>query len=81
LTVIVGGYPIIYHHVQELSKIEAIRNIFFIGNYDPKKFNYFIDDLLSEFSFQSIEFIQDDIPKNEAGVLFKYRNKLLLENP
>jgi len=28
-----------------------------------------------------VQFIQDAIPKNEAGVLFKYRNKLLADNP
>ena len=44
-----------------------------MGKYDEKKFSHFIDDLLTEFSFKTIKFIYDDIPKNEAGVLFKYR--------
>src|SRR5437762_2244714 len=49
--IIVAGYPIIYHHVLNLSKIDSIRNVFLIGNYDPKKFTHFIEDLLAEFSF------------------------------
>jgi hypothetical protein len=36
---------------------------------------------LTEFSFKTIKFIHDDIPKNEAGVLFKYRTQLLQDNP
>lgn len=64
-----------------LSKIDSVRNVFMIGNYDPKKFTHFIEDLLAEFSFQTIQFIQDDIPKNEAGVIFKYRNRILKDNP
>jgi len=52
-----------------------------VGKYDEKKFSHFIDDLLTEFSFKTIKFIYDDIPKNEAGVLFKYRQQLLQDNP
>ncbi len=55
--------------------------MFLIGKYDEKKFNYFIDSALSEFSFKNIKYIHDDIPKNEGGVLFKYRTQLLLDNP
>lgn len=58
-----------------------MRHVFLIGNYDSKKFNHFIEDLYTEFSFKTIQFIQDDVPKNEAGVLFKYKNKILVDNP
>ena len=52
-----------------------------IGRHDEKKFAHFIDDLLTEFSFKTVQFIYDDIPKNEAGVLFKYKDRVLLDNP
>ena len=58
-----------------------MQHVFLIGKYDPKKFTHFIDDLLTEFSFKTIQFIQDDTPKNEFGVLFKYRERLLLGSP
>ena len=64
----------IYHHIKRLSEIEPVRHVFLIGKYDSKKFKQFIDDILTEFSFKTIQYIQDEIPKNEGGVLFKYRN-------
>jgi hypothetical protein len=51
--------------------------VFLVGKHDPKKFSHFIDECLTEFSFKTIQFITDEIPKNEAGVLFKYRQQLL----
>ena len=71
--IIVAGYPIIYHHLRSLSEIESVRHVFLVGKHDPKKFSHFIDECLTEFSFKTIQFISDEIPKNEAGVLFKYR--------
>jgi hypothetical protein len=70
---IVAGYPIIYHHLRSLSEIESVRHVFLVGKNDPKKFSHFIDECLTEFSFKTIQFISDEIPKNEAGVLLKYR--------
>lgn len=78
---VVAGYPIIYHHLRSLSEVEQVQHVFLVGKHDSKKFDHFIDDLLTEFSFKTIQFINDDIPKNEAGVLFKYKNRILLDNP
>jgi hypothetical protein len=52
-----------------------------VGQYEEKKFSHFIDDILSEFSFKTVQYVQDAVPKNEAGVLFKHRHKLLTDNP
>lgn len=61
--------------------MEQVQHVFLIGRHDEKKFAHFIDDLLTEFSFKTIQFINDEVPKNEAGVLFKYKDKVLLDNP
>lgn len=74
---IVAGYPLIYHHIRSLSQIEQVQHVFLVGKYDPKKFSHFIDDILSEFSFKTVQYIYDDVPKNEVGVIFKHRNRLL----
>lgn len=78
---VVAGYPIIYHHMRSLSEIESVRHVFLIGKYEASKFNHFIEDILTEFSFKTVQYIQDEVPKNEGGILFKYRNKLLLDAP
>ena len=81
LLALVAGYPLIYHHLRALSEIQQVRNVFLVGKFDSKKFNQFIDDLLSDFSFKSVIYIQDDSKHNEAGVLFKHRPLLLKDNP
>ena len=55
--------------------------MFLVGRHDPKKFAHFIDDLLTEFSFKTIQFVHDDVPKNEAGVIFKYKDRILTDDP
>eukprot|EP00347_Sterkiella_histriomuscorum_P012773 403367277 len=77
----IAGYPLIYHHIRALSEVQQVQHVFLIGKYDPKKFYHFVDDVLSEFSFKTIQYIQDDTPKNEAGVLFKYRERILQDSP
>jgi len=47
LTLSVAGKPIIYHHIRSLSEVEQVQHIFLIGDYDSKKFSYFIDEMLS----------------------------------
>lgn len=37
--------------------------------------------MLTEFSFKTIQFVHDEVPKNEAGVIFKYKDRILLGNP
>jgi hypothetical protein len=58
-----------------------VQHVFLVGKYDEKKFSNFIDDILSEFSFKTVQYIQDQVPKNEVGVLFRYRNQILLDCP
>lgn len=55
--------------------------MFLVGKFDSKKFSQFIDDVLSDFSFKTVAYIQDDSKHNEAGVLFKHRALLLKDNP
>lgn len=55
--------------------------MFLVGRHDAKKYAHFVDDLLTEFSFKTIQFVNDDVPKNEAGIIFKYKDRLLLDNP
>ena len=50
----------IYHHVRALAEISAIRNVFLVGRYTPAAFTYFIESLYDEFSFQTVQYIQED---------------------
>ena len=71
----------IYHHLRKLSEIEAVINVFLLGKYDEQKFNHFIEDMLIEFSFRSIQYIFDEVPRNEGGVLFTHKDKIMKDHP
>ena len=79
--ILVAGYPLIYHHVRALAEVSQVRNVFLVGKYAPTSFNYFIESLYDEFCFNTVQYISDDSPSNEAGVLFKYRMQFLVDEP
>jgi len=71
----------IFHHMRSLSEVEQVQHVFLVGRHDAKKYAHFIDDVLTEFSFKTIQFISDDVPKNEVGVLFKHKDRLTQDDP
>jgi hypothetical protein len=45
-TFIVGGYPMIFHHLKALSNLAEVKNVFLLGgSYDEKKFRPFMDQV------------------------------------
>ena len=52
-----GGYPMVFHHVKALSKLD-VSNIFLVGPYPQKKFIPFIDEVTSTFDFEKVEYIE-----------------------
>lgn len=81
ILLLVAGYPLIYHHVRALAEISQVRNVFLVGKYAPTSFNYFIESLYDEFCFNTVQYISDESPNNEAGLLFKYRAQFLVDDP
>jgi len=71
----------IYHHMRALAEISSVRNVFLVGGYSPESFSTFIEKMYGEFTFASIDYISDDSPDNEAGILFKYKEKLMAGDP
>ena len=76
-----AGYPLVYHHVNALAEITAVRNVFLVGKYSPTSFNFFIESLYDEFCFSTVQYIADDSTNNEAGLLFRHRAQLLVDEP
>jgi len=54
---LVGGYPMIFHHLKALSNLAEVKNVFLMGgSYDEKKFRPFLDHVRTVFNFR-INFI------------------------
>jgi mannose-1-phosphate guanylyltransferase len=45
----VAGHPIIWHHLEALSKIKDLKEVLLIGFYEDSVFQRFIDDAVREF--------------------------------
>jgi NDP-sugar pyrophosphorylase family protein len=74
---LVGGYPMIFHHLKALSNLAEVKNVFLLGgSYDEKKFRPFMDQVRTQFNFK-ITFIEEEIIQNSAGALFYYKDLLL----
>ncbi len=78
--VLVGGYPMIFHHIKALSNLADLKNVFLMGAHDEKKFLPFLDYVRTLYNFR-IHFIQEEIPQNSAGGLFYYKDQLLMDSP
>lgn len=60
-TFLVGGYPMIFHHLKALSNLAEVKNVFLLGgSYDEKKFRPFMDQVRTQFNFK-ITFIEEEI--------------------
>jgi mannose-1-phosphate guanylyltransferase len=46
----VGGYPIIWHHLEALAKVKGLKEVLLIGFYEDNVFQKFIDNASVEFS-------------------------------
>ena len=77
---IVGGYPMIFHHVKALSNLPEVKHVFLMGSYDEKKFIPFLDYVRTLFNFR-ITYIQEVVTQNTAGGLFYYKEQLMLDHP
>lgn len=77
---IVGGYPIIFHHLKALSRLAEVKNVYLMGYYDEKKFFPFIDYVKTLFNYK-VSYVQEEIPFNTTGALFYYKDLLLKDKP
>jgi len=77
----VAGYPLIWHHIKALSDILKVKYIFLVGKYKASKFSYFIESLYDEFDLTQVQYIKDDLPGNEIGVLMAHKELLTIGAP
>lgn len=64
-----GGYPMIFHHVKALARLEGqVKNIYLVGPYPTKKFIPFIDEVTSTFDFEKVEYIESQTLSKGMGV-------------
>jgi mannose-1-phosphate guanylyltransferase len=77
----VAGYPIIYHHIDSLSRVNGIKEIFLMGFYQPTDdLNRFISNTQDEFKIP-IRYLQEYRSLGTAGGIYHFRDIISLGNP
>jgi len=77
----VAGYPSIYHHIDALSKIDLVKEIYLMGFYQPSEsLNRFIANAQAEFK-TPIKYLQEYKTLGTAGGIYHFRDVLRSGNP
>uniref|UniRef100_A0A1I8GSF9 NTP_transferase domain-containing protein n=2 Tax=Macrostomum lignano TaxID=282301 RepID=A0A1I8GSF9_9PLAT len=76
----IGGYPIIYHHVEACSKVPGMKEILLIGYYPREQFCHFVDECQQQFGIK-IRYLQEFTPLGTAGGLFHFRDQIMSGEP
>ena len=58
-----------------------MKRVFIIGNYDERLFASFVDDVLIHFNFKEVVYLKETIQNNSGGLLFKFKDRILADNP
>lgn len=77
----VAGFPSIYHHIDALSRIDSVKEIYLMGFYQPSEsLNRFITNAQAEFK-TPIKYLQEYKSLGTAGGVYHFRDVLKSGNP
>ncbi len=77
----VAGFPSIYHHIDALNQIEAVKEIYLMGFYQPSEsLTRFIANAQAEFK-TPIKYLQEYKTLGTAGGIYHFRDVLKSGNP
>ncbi|CAG8438440.1 2073_t:CDS:2 [Rhizophagus irregularis] len=77
----VAGHPIIWHHLEALSKIEGLKEVLLIGFYEDSIFQRFIDDSTREFPKINIRYFREYQSLGTAGGIYHFRDEIQRGDP
>ncbi|CAG8437104.1 2274_t:CDS:2 [Funneliformis mosseae] len=77
----VAGHPIIWHHLEALSKIEGLKEVLLIGFFEDSIFHRFIDDAAREFPKINIRYLREYQSLGTAGGLYHFRDEIQRGDP
>ncbi|OUC42811.1 nucleotidyl transferase, partial [Trichinella nativa] len=75
----IAGVPSVQHHIEALTKIPGLKEILFIGFYQPSDhWATFISDIQGQYSTVNIRYLQEFAPLGTAGGIYHFRDQILL---
>lgn len=77
----IGGFPVVYHHIEACKKIPDLKEIILIGFYQSSEsLSKFISGAQQEFNIP-IRYLQEFQPLGTAGGLYHFRDQISMGNP
>ncbi|RHZ87706.1 hypothetical protein Glove_31g17 [Diversispora epigaea] len=77
----VAGHPIIWHHLEALSKVEELQEVLLVGFYEDKVLERFIEDSSRDFPQINIRYLREYQSLGTAGGLYHFRDEIQRGNP
>ncbi|CAJ0765834.1 23416_t:CDS:10 [Entrophospora sp. SA101] len=77
----VAGYPIIWHHLEALTKVEGLKEVLLIGFYEDNVFQKFIDDASIDFPGINIRYLREYQSLGTAGGIYHFRDGIQRDKP
>nr|CDS28572.1 remodeling and spacing factor 1 [Hymenolepis microstoma] len=72
----IAGYPMVYHHIEEFSKVPNMKEIILIGFYQPNEtLTRLISDAEKEFGV-NVRYLQEFTSLGTAGGIFQFRDQI-----
>uniref|UniRef100_A0A1I7VMZ1 NTP_transferase domain-containing protein n=1 Tax=Loa loa TaxID=7209 RepID=A0A1I7VMZ1_LOALO len=76
----IAGVPLVEHHIEQLSKLAAVTEIYLIGFYPAKYFYDFIQKCMDTYGIR-IRYLEEPGALGTACGLYHFRSVLLEDNP
>ncbi|KAA3679331.1 mannose-1-phosphate guanylyltransferase [Paragonimus westermani] len=77
----IGGFPVIYHHIEAFVKLSGLQEIILLGFYQPSDaLTQLINSAQREFGV-TIRYLQEFTALGTAGGIYQFRDQLLSGSP
>ncbi|VDD91193.1 unnamed protein product [Enterobius vermicularis] len=76
----IAGVPLIEHHIDQLSKLEDLNEIFLIGFYPTNQFDDFVKRCEKQYRIK-ISYLEESEALGTAGGLYRFRQQILQGDP
>ncbi|KAI9592325.1 nucleotide-diphospho-sugar transferase [Syncephalis fuscata] len=77
----VAGQPFIFHHLNALSKVDELREVFLIGFFEDSVMRPVIDEASRQFPQFTVRYLREYQALGTAGGLYHFRDEILHGQP
>ncbi|KAI9293724.1 nucleotide-diphospho-sugar transferase [Neoconidiobolus thromboides FSU 785] len=77
----IGGEPVIYHHLVQLSKVKELNEVYLIGFFEDSVFAPFLNKVKADFPNLNVKYLREYQAMGTAGGIYHFRDEFRRGNP